>query len=91
MHGSDDQLSRDIGDHGEEFPQVIHIQLCRRIVKHQTSSRRPVRYPHCQLRQDKGSGQHLLLAARNAIASGFPIDQERQIGAMRADLRRLEA
>ena len=72
----DDQLRRNSRDRGEQFPQVIHIELGGRIVQHQACRRCVLRCLECELSQDEGRSQKLLLTARDAVAGRRALEEE---------------
>jgi hypothetical protein len=80
-----DQLGRDAGDRGEQFPQVIHIELGRRIVEHQACRRRTLSRLERKLAEDEGGSQQLLLTPRDAISRRCAFEEERHVCAMRPD------
>ena len=45
----------------------------------------PLRCLECELTQDEGSGQELLLTSRYAIPSGRSLEEERHVCAVRPD------
>ena len=66
------------GDRREQFPQIIHIELGRRIVQHQ-ARRRPLRRLEGELTQDECSGQELLLTSGYAVPGGRSLEEERHV------------
>ena len=74
-----------VGDRRKQFPQIIHIQLGRRIVQHQARRRCSLHCLEGELTQDESSRQELLLTSRYAVPGGRSLEEERHIRPVRTD------
>lgn len=85
VHGRDDQLRGNPGDRGEEFPQIIHIQLRRRIIQQEARGRSPEGRLECELTEDEGRCDQFLLASGYSISGRRSLEEKRDVGPMSTD------